>query len=65
MKMKKNAAQHDEHALAIGIRDAYAEDGSVDLSLLNVLPDGIGRHTFECRFYSIDYVCHDYTFRKD
>jgi hypothetical protein len=63
--MKEHAAQHDEHAFAIGVGNANTEDGSVNLRLLDVLPDGIGRHTFECCFYSIDYFCHDYTFRKD
>jgi hypothetical protein len=58
MKMKEHTAQHDQHAFAIGIRNTYTKDGSVYLRFLNVFPDGVGRHTPECRFNSIDYFCH-------
>ncbi len=58
MKVKENAAEHDEHPLAVRIGHADAEDGTVKLSLLNGLPDLGGRHTLEEVLDRLNDICH-------
>src|SRR5262245_61414520 len=39
VEVKKNTAQHDQHAFAVGVRHAHTENRSIDLTFLDVLTD--------------------------
>src|SRR6516162_546933 len=39
MQVKKDAAEHHEHAFAVRVRHAHAEDGSINLTFLDLFAD--------------------------
>ena len=41
-QVKKDAAEHHEHAFAVRVRNAHAEDGSINLTFLDLLTDLCG-----------------------
>ena len=56
--MKKYAAEHHQHALAIGIRHAHAEYRPINLTLLNPFADSRRRQSLESLFESFCEIRH-------
>src|SRR5436189_5617244 len=58
VQVKKNAAQHHEHAFAVRVRYTDAEDGSIDLTILDVLSDPRRGQGFELLLEPICEITH-------
>src|SRR5262249_28359484 len=58
MQVEKNAAEHDQHAFAVRIRDADTEDGSINLTILDVFANSCRRQRLESFFKPISEISH-------
>jgi hypothetical protein len=58
MQVKENAAEHDQHAFAVGVRNSDTEYGAIDLTFLDVLADIRRRQSLESLLEPISEFCH-------
>src|SRR5437016_4929010 len=58
MQVKENATEHYQHALAVRIRHADAENGSINLTVLDVFADSRRRQGLESLFEPISKIRH-------